>query len=181
MQVVQIVAPTTESITLIEAKAFVRVLHDDDNILIKELIDSTCEHTQEILNRQLEVATYELYTDDFISKLPKNPISSILKIEYMDATGAYVELDSDTYYLYENNGIGYIHYESTPSVLQHKKAVKITFVCGYYKIPSPIKSYMRVLIATAYEHREKYVIGVVVSEFNDGLISQLLKPYRIMP
>ncbi|MFK5937721.1 MAG: head-tail connector protein [Sulfurimonas sp.] len=181
MQVVQTVPPVSTSISLIDAKAFLRILHSEDDALITDIIKSVEEHTQGILNRQLEVATYELYTDDFISKLPKNPIKEVLKIEYMGEDGLYVELDSSTYYLYERNGIGYISYASIPLFLEHKKAIKITFTCGYNIVPAPIKSYMKVKISTYYENREEFVIGVGISRFNESFIDNLLKPYRVMP
>ncbi len=181
MQLVQIVEPTKTTVTLIEAKAFLRVLSEDDDALITDIIDSAQEHTQDILNRQLERATYELYADDFISKLPKNPISSVDKIEYMNSQGDYVELDSSSYYIYEKNGLSYIDYYIIPSAKAHQKAIKITFTCGYSKVPSPIKSYMRVKIATYYEHREEYVIGVNISTFNNDFINNLIKSYRVRP
>lgn len=180
MQIVQTVAPTQKSITVADAKGFLRVLESDDDVLIEEIIDAVEEHTQNILNRQLEVATYELYTDDLISKLPKNPIISVDKIEYMDELGTYVELDSTTYYLYERDGIGCISYSVIPNLKEHKKAVKITFTAGYALVPTPIKSYMRVKIANYYENREEYIIGVSSTEVASGFIDNLIKPYRIM-
>lgn len=181
MQVVQTVAPASTSVSLIDAKAFLRILHSDEDALITDIIKSVEEHTQNILNRQLEVATYELYTNDFISKLPKNPIKEVLKIEYMGEDGQYLELNSSTYYLYEIDGIGYISYSEVPLFLEHQKAIKITFSCGYDSVPFAIKSYMKVKIATYYEYREEYVIGTITSDFSDGYIHDLLKPYRIMP
>lgn len=180
MQVVQI-PPASTSVSLIDAKAFLRILHSDEDTLIVDIIKSVEEHTQNILNRQLEVATYELYSDDFISKLPKNPINSIDKIEYKDESGTYVTLDATTYYLYERNGVGFISYSKVPAHKTHKKAIKITFTCGYTVVPMPIKSYMRVKISTLYENREEYVVGASVSKLDNGFVHNLLKPYRIIP
>ncbi len=181
MQIVQIIAPVEKSISLVDAKGFLRVLESDDDVVIQNIIDAVEEHTQNVLNRQLEIATYELYTDDFIFKLPKNPIVSVDKIEYMDESGAYVVLDSTTYYLYEKNGIGFISYSEIPLIKEYKKAVKITFVAGYETVPKPIKSYMRVKIANYYENREEYVIGVSSTEVANGFIDNLIKPYRVRP
>ena len=177
MQIVQIVAPAQNAISLADAKGFLRVLESDDDAMIQEIINAVEEHTQNILNRQLEVATYELYTDDLISKLPKNPIKSVDKIEYVDENGVWNVLDDTSYYLYERNGIGYISYSVVPAV----KAVKITFTVGYDVVPAPIKSYMRVKISTFYENREEFVIGVSSSTLGNGFIDNLIKPYRIMP
>jgi len=181
MQLTEVTPPTSPVLELNDAKGFLRVLHTDDDIFIQDTIDSVVEHTQNILNRQLGVATYELYLDDFRSILPKNPIKSVDKIEYMDVDLNYVELNVSTYYLYERNEIGCISYSEVPSLPEHKKAVKITFTCGYDSVPKPILSYMRVKVSTLYENHEEYVIGSIVSDFNDGLVKNLLASYKVHP
>jgi len=106
MQLIQTVPPVQEPVSLDEAKAFLRIIDNDDDTLIGSIITSVAEHTQKSINRQLEVATYELYADDFVSKLPNSPIKEIVSIEYMDANGTYVTLDPTSYYLYERYGVG---------------------------------------------------------------------------
>jgi len=179
MQLVQTVAPTQEPITLEEAKAFLRIIDNDEDLLIATLISTVREHVENITNRQLENATFELYDCFLPYKLPKNPIVSIDKIEYMDAVGDYVELDSDTYYLYENNGVGYINYSEIPTTIDHKKAFKLTLTCGYSEVPEAIKSYMKVKISTLYENREEFVIGASISQFGGKFIEDLLSSYKI--
>ena len=181
MQLIQTVAPTTPALSLDEAKAFLRILDNDDDTLIASIIDTVTDHTQKILNRQLPTATYELYDSDLITKLPLNPVKGIASIEFMDASGDYVTLEPTSYYLYERNGIGCINYSIVPDLIQHEKAVKITFVCGYGTIPEPIKHYMKIMISTLFEHREEYVIGTIVSKFDKRYALSLLDPYRIIP
>ena len=184
MQLVQTVAPLVEPLTLDEAKDFLRVLDNDSDTLISSMISAVREHVQNVTNRQLEVATYELYADSFISALSKNPIKSIDKIEYMDANGDYLLLDSNLYYLYEDLEVGHIDYLQLvsapyPNIQDHKKAVKITFTCGYDKVPEAIKAYMRVKISTLFENREEFVIGAPIAEFGSRFIENLLSPYKI--
>ena len=177
MQLIQTVAPTQEPITIDEAKAFMRILDNEDDLLIGTLISAVREHVENVTNRQLEMATFELYASDFVEKLPKNPISSISKIEYMDENGSYIELGN--YYLYEHNGAGCISYGTIPTLQDHKKAVKITFVSGYESVPEAIKSYMKVKIATLYENREEFVIGASIAEFGNKFVENLLSSYKV--
>jgi len=179
MRLVQTVAPLQEPITQAEAKDFLRVLDSDSDNLILALIVAVREHVENITNRQLEVATFELYLDYFPSKLPKNPINSIEKIEYMDESGTYQLLDSSLYYLYVENGIGMIEYLSKPLFKDHKESIKITFTSGYDLTPEPIKQYMRVKISTLFENREEFVVGASISSFNDGFIENLLNSYKV--
>lgn len=190
MRLVQTVAPVQEPISLTEAKDFLRVLDNDSDALISSLIVAVREHVENVTNRQLESATFELYAETFISKLPKNPINSILKIEYMDEFGFYNTLDPLLYYLYEEYGIKKIMFldmdvnfnftdSKFPTIQKHKEAVKITFTSGYTTVPEAIKQYMKVKISTLYENREQFVIGVPISEFGHSFVENLLSPYKV--
>ena len=179
MQLVQTVAPTQKPITLEEAKAFLRVTDTADDATINLLIGAVTDHVENVTNRQLNTATYELYSNNLITKLPKNPIQSLSKIEYMDVDGSYVELDDTTYYLYENNGVALINYSEFPSIYVHEKAIKITCVSGYVKVPDAIKSYMNVTISTLYENREKFFVGASIAEFSNEFIENMLSSYRV--
>jgi len=179
MQLIQTVAPLQEPITLAEAKAFMRVLDTDDDILIGSLISAVREHVENVTNRQLESATFELYASNLVTKLPKNPITSILKVEYMDEAGTYVTIGSSDYYFYEHNGIGCIDYIIEPTLQDHKRAMKITFTSGYTNVPEAIKSYMKVKIATLYENREEFVIGASIAEFGNKFVENLLSSYKV--
>lgn len=179
MQLIQTVAPVEEPLSLLEVKEFLRVLDDDSDALINSLIIAVREHIENVTNRQLEVATFEIIASDFISKLPKGTINSVLKIEYMDDNGVYKILDSSSYYLYERNGVGYISYSEIPTISDHKQAVKISFTCGYDVVPESIKQYMKVKISTLYENREQFVIGVSIADFGSKFIENLLLPYKI--
>ncbi len=179
MQLTQIVAPAKEPLSLEEVKEFLRILDNDSDTFLTSLIIAVREHIENITNRQLEVATFELISDKLFTKLPKGSLKSIEKIEYLDKKGVYLELDSNKYYMYKNDGLGCISFNEAPSIQNHKQAVKVTFVCGYDAVPEAIKQYMRVKISTFNENREQFVIGVSIAEFGGGFIENLLTSYKI--
>lgn len=179
MQLIQTVAPLAEPLSLVEVKAFLRILDDTDDLLLGTLITAIRSHVENITNRQLGSATFELYDRLLINTLPKNPITSIEKIEYMDSDYNYVEMDTSNYYLFEKNGVGHIKYDEFPSLEDHEKAVKVTFVSGYDTTPEVIKQYMKVKIATLYENREEFVIGANIASFGGDFIENLLSSYKI--
>ena len=179
MQLIQTVAPLTEPLTLEEVKEFLRVLDNDSDTLISALIIAVREYVENITNRQLEVATFEIISEDLFSQLPKGSLKSVEKIEYLDEALNYVEFDTSKYYTYINNGIGYISFSEAPTIQDHKQAVKVTFVCGYDVVPEAIKAYMKVKISTLFENREQFVIGASISDFGSGFIENLLSPYKI--
>lgn len=183
MNIVQTVAPTQEPITLDEAKLFMHILEDDENTLIETMIAAAREYAENYTNRQLELATFELTTDCFIQDftLPKTPVQSITKIEYMDTDGNYQILDSADYYLYYENEIAKIYFESIPSYKMHKQALKITFTAGYTTTPKSIKTYMKMLVSTMYENREAYVIGARVETKANPMLDKMLDFFRVRP
>ena len=183
MNYTQTVAPLAEPLSLEDAKAFMRIIEDDDDDMIEAMITSAREFAENYTNRQFNEAMFELITDKFVQdmKLRHNPIKSISKIEYMDADGNYQTMSTDDYYLYHQNGIGRINFSSFPSIKDDKRAVKITFVSGYETIPTSIVQFLKVFVSTIYENREFYVVGVSVDKFANPLMLQMLNFYRVQP
>lgn len=183
MNYTQTIAPTSEPLTLADAKTFMRILEDDDDALITSMIVGAREFAENYTNRQFKDATFELITNCFVQdmKLRHNPIKSISKIEYMDINGVYQILSTDEYYLYFDNGVGILHFNILPSYKDDKRAVKITFVSGYTTVPTSIVSFLKVFVSTIYENREFYVTGVSVDKFANPMLVQMLNFYRIQP
>lgn len=187
MHIVQTVAPSTEPITLAEAKDFLNMLgidYDDD--LVTFFIRSARNYAEEYTNRQLLTATFELYNDCFIQdlKMKKNPIQSISSVEYMDENGVYQILDASEYYLYGEDDIFKIHFESMPTHKKHKQAIKITFVAGYgdpEDIPESILHYIRLTTSTAYENREIYQNASAMRSEDLKLYRAMIDFYRVSP
>ena len=183
MYLVQTVSPTNEPLSLVNAKAFMRIIESDDDVTITSMIKSSREYAENYTNRQFEVATYELFTNGFIQdmEMPKNPIKTLAKIEYMDENGTYQILDSSFYYLYGENDIFKIHFEQTISHKVHKNAIKFTFDSGYATVPEGIIAYLMVLVSTLYENRELYIVGVSIDKIANPMIHKMLDMYRVQP
>ncbi len=181
MYLVQTLAPTSEPISLEEAKDFLRILENDDDTTITSMIKSSRGYAENYTNRQFEIATYELYTDTFCQdmKLPKNPIKTLTSVEYMDENGDYQILPSSDYYLYGEDDIYKVHFDNTVSHKTRKNAIKFTFDSGYDVVPEGIKAYIQILISTLYENRELYVVGVPVDKLANPMAIKMLDMYRV--
>jgi len=180
MQLVQTVAPVNEPISLEEAKTFLRILENDDDSTVTSMIKSAREYAENYTNRQFEIATYELCTENFIQdmKMPKNPIKTLTSVEYMDENGVYQELDTDFYYLYGENDIFKVHFDQIVSHKTHKNAIKFTFDSGYETVPESIIAYMNLTISTLYEER-KLLTDFKKNEEAYKLFIKLLDMYRV--
>ncbi len=183
MNYTQSVAPTSEPLSVEDAKAFMRILESDDDAQIEAMIKSAREYAENYTNRQFVEAAFEWTNSVFIQdlKLPKNPIQSIVKIEYMDTDGVYQILSTDSYYIYGEDGISKVHFSDLPNIKDDKRAVKITFISGYATVPESIVSYLKVLVSNIYENREFYVIGVSVDKNANPLMNKMLEMYRVQP
>jgi len=182
MFLTQIVAPTNEPLSLEDAKTFMHIIETDEDSLITSMIVSAREYVENFTNRQLERATFELYMGCFMQdfSMPKNPIYSIEKVEIMGDDGLYTGMTE--FYLYGENDVFKIHFDTFPHHKIHKKAIKITFVAGYETVPSSIVSCLKILVCNFYEHREQYIVGSNSNLVNEvPIVNKSLGFYRVQP
>ncbi len=184
----QTAAPAEEPVTLVEAKAQLRVVTADDDTHITRLTKVARERVEAMARRQLVTATYELTLDRFpvqsstryVSSygrvlsldpilLPRPPIQSVTKVEYYDeanvkqtwaATKWQADLRDEPGRLLPVEG------ESWPTTKDRLGAVIVTYVAGYgaaSAVPEVIKQAILLIVAELYERREEAVIGTIVS------------------
>ena len=187
-----ITVPTTEPVSLTEAKLHLRVTSTADDTLITSIIKVARQHCEAITNRALASATFELVIDDFSKDkivLPMAPVESITSIKYRDCNSIDTTLASTEYIFYNSEpaviipdyGISFPSFTPYPT-----GAIKIRFVAGYKTtgtdasllIPEAIKQAILLLIGHFYENREEYVIGQTISKIPLAA-EALLYPYRI--
>lgn len=163
-----------EAVSLDDIKEYVNVVGNEDDLALTTLRDSVVLDGEDFTNRQFGEATYELYIENLEDglSLPKNPIQSIEKIELLDENSTYQVLDSSKYYLYEEYEIGKIKLLEDLEVIDHKKAVKITFICGYETVPEPIKMWIKYKIMCLFDAKEENI---------NEYVENMLRKYRIGP
>lgn len=135
MGLTQINAPTEEPVTLEDAKAFCRVIHDGENSLFLGFIKAARQHIEEMLNRSIAERTYRLTLDAFSDRieLPHGPVKSVRSVEYIDHAGDTqtvaptdysLDLEDPRPAVVINSGA------SWPSTLDAINAVSITYEAG---------------------------------------------------
>ncbi|GMA52064.1 hypothetical protein GCM10025857_34210 [Alicyclobacillus contaminans] len=153
--------PTTEPVTLDEAKLYLRVDGSDEDTLINALIATAREYCESFQNRAYITQTLELTLDQFPGyltgphsswmhegyrtrhhrrhhaeiRLPRPPIQSVESVTYTDDTGTTTTLDPETYIVDTDSEPGRIVPASGqcwPCVrLQPINGVRIRYVAGY--------------------------------------------------
>lgn len=155
--------PSTEPITLDEAKTHLRVTDTAEDTFITSLIVVAREWCEQYEHR---VYTYPQMVDVHYSEwgnkmlLPINPVQSISQITYIDGAGTTQILNSDLYQLdnYSCPAFVYPAYgASYPSVRSVHNAITITYIAGYTTIPARVKHAIKLIVGYLYENREEAV------------------------
>lgn len=164
-----ITAPTTEPISLTEAKLHLKVDNSDDDTLISSLIKAARQSAENFTNRALSSQVLELILDDFPEKeivLPRPPVETLTSIKYTNCEGVESTLDSHDYISFieaEPAVIVPAYGKSFPYFTPYPKgAVKIRYTAGYKTsgtearliIPEAIKQALLLIIGSYYENRE---------------------------
>jgi uncharacterized phiE125 gp8 family phage protein len=180
-----ITAPTSEPITLSEAKLYLKVDNSDEDALITALIVAARDSCERYTNMAFFTQTWEAYFDYLptLIEFNKSPIQSITKIEYYDSANTLQTLSSS---LYDVDLVGSPvrirkgKNMTYPEVYQRLNAVKITFVAGVTStaaIPEQIKLALKLTLGHFYENRQTVVIGHSVNEV-PKTAEYLLDQYR---
>lgn len=144
---------------------------DTHDAMLQALIEAAKEYVERVTGRQLINATWDLILDHFPYSaaplyLPKNPVSSVTSITYLDTDGASQTWSSANYRVAtskEPATVSLAYAASYPSTYAVESCVTVRFVAGYGttvpSVPYAIRQAMLMLIAHWFENRE--AVGVV--------------------
>ena len=154
-----IATPASDKIvTDAEAKAHLRVDHEDENSLIGALRDAACNHVELYCGVRFNTQTLTLKCDAFsdFARLPEGPIASISSISYLDTDGASQTLAGTVYELRAN---GYesaivLKYNQAWPFIRPGSQITVTAVAGAAAAPADVKAATLLLIGHLYQNRE---------------------------
>ena len=169
--------PTSEPVSLAEAKSHLRVDHSDSDVEITAMIQAARELVEKNLNLDLGERTWVYTLESFHDpiELPKSPTDGIDSIEYVDTDGNTQTLSTDVYLL-EGDEIYLKYDQSWPSVRDQRAAITITFRSGGAEVPQAVKNAILLTVGDLYENREGKVIGTIQSV--NPTVQALLDPHR---
>lgn len=190
MALTLVTAPAAEPITLVEAKAHLRVDIADDDSLITALITAARQHVEVITRRALITQTWDLTLDTWPDGgailMPLPPLQSVTSITYKDSAGTVYTMPATDYIVdkAEEPGRIVLAYGKTwPSVtLYPAGAITVRFTAGYgaaSAVPQAIKQAILLLVGHWYESREAVVGGAVQREIPFA-VEALLWSFRVL-
>jgi len=194
MNVLLVLAPTLQPITVQEAKEHLYIDTADQDVKVGNIIKEATEHVEHITRRAIMTQTWDYFLDQFPScnyiTLPFGNLQSVTSIVYKESDWATaaddVTMTPTTDYLVETNGTGFgrivLPYAGTwPSVTFYpSNPIKIRFVCGWTTqalVPFTIKSAVQLVCADLFEMRGEPTIGATVVE--NKAVDRLLASQRL--
>jgi uncharacterized phiE125 gp8 family phage protein len=166
MSLERISAPAAEPVTLAEAKAHLRVDHDDEDALIGRLIVAARERCEAITARAFIAQSWLLWCDAWPDRgqraltIPKPPLMTLTSVTAYDRSGAATVLSSDAYIVDSAAVPGRVVFTDTallPVNLREASAIAVAFEAGYgvdpADVPAAIRGAILNLAAHLYEAR----------------------------
>lgn len=170
-------------VTLLEAKAHLRVLDSDDDVYIQDLVNVAEAQAEEITSRYLSEKSdlFELEELKEVFELPKSPLVAVDSIEYYsERLGSYTVLDTSLYKVSTTSSLAKVKLDlNVDYIVDVFFPLKVTYRAGYAVLPAPIKQWILLRVATMYENREEIVVGPGVSKIENDYNDYLISKYRV--
>ena len=179
--------PVSEPVTLVEAKAYLRVDNTDEDTLISTLITAARQWVESYLDRALILRQLVLRLDTFPVEieLPQPPLSTFgtttaVSVTYTLETGTTATLSSSEYRIDRTSTPGVLRQNysgSWPGHLNDYNSIAVTYWAGYGSdegdIPPAIKNAILLMIGHLFENRSAVVTGTITKPIEYALESLL--------
>jgi uncharacterized phiE125 gp8 family phage protein len=161
-------AAAFEAVSLAEAKAQCRVLHDSDDTLLSRLISAAREQVEKDAGLAIAERTYrqtidQFPCDDFI-ELKRRPVQSVESVKYQDGDDAEQTFSTSAYSLDTGRAAVLLDYDASwPATRAGRNAVTVEFTAGYAdadSVPELANHAILMLLAHWYAVPEAEVLGV---------------------
>lgn len=159
----KLITPPEPPFTLAEAKAHLRVDHDDDDDLIAIYMAaavSAIDGPNGLTKKAILAQTWETAFDAFPSaeiRLPLMPLQSVTWVKYLDSEGGLQTIGAENYEADTFSAYGWIvpvDGYSWPSPLSAINAVTVRWVAGGDVCPPDLKAAMLLMLGHFYANRE---------------------------
>lgn len=186
---VLVTAPAEPVVSTAEAKAQVRVTHDDDDTYLDGLVAAATgllDGWTGVLGRCLVTQGWRLdrvgWGGDI--RLPFPDCSNVV-VKYSDSDDVEQTVSSSLYQAFDDHAGSVIRFRSgftAPTLYDDRvDPVRISFDAGYgdaEDVPEPLKQAIKLMVGHWYENREEVVIGQLDLRRLPMAFQTLIAPYR---
>lgn len=155
------VEPALEPASLAEAKSFLRVSHDSEDVLLGGLIAAARQDVERATGLALIAQQWRLSLDDWPESgcvpVQRSPLKAVTEVTVYDAQGNGVVLDPASYVVDGNAAPPRIHFRDMPASGQPINGIEIDFHAGFGDagpdVPDGLRRAILLLVAHWYEFR----------------------------
>jgi uncharacterized phiE125 gp8 family phage protein len=184
-----ITGPALEPVSLLDAKAHLRIDHDDDDALLTAAIAAARIHVEAATRRVLIEQAWRIHLDRWprkrILRIAVAPLITVDAIRIRDGEGGSIVVDDEDYETDAASVPGRLVLAANAPAPPGRAAngIEIDVTAGYgpttLDVPSPLRHAVMMLVAHWYEHR-----GVVghdrAGETAPLGFAALIAPYRVL-
>jgi len=190
MAIKVITPPSSEPVTLTQAKSQSRVDISTDDTLLNSYIAAARRYCERVDWRAYMTQTLEVWLDEWPSgnvlTLPRPPLQSVTYIKYYDEDSIEATFSSAAYYVDTVSEPGRVmlksDYDWPSATLREVNGVVVRFIAGWTSadnVPETIRQAILLVIGHWYENREGVLVGTVSKEIELG-VKRLLDIERAM-
>ena len=170
MSAMLLTGPASEPLSVSDAKAFLRVEHDDDDAIIAALISSARHHVEALTRLGLITQTWRVILDRWPEEgrvRPKlGPLGALLSVQVYNEAGEATALDVGRFTLDRAAGVIAAPAWSLPLPGRPQAGIELDMEIGFGaadKVPQVLLQAIRMLVAHWYENRGLVAIGASVA------------------
>jgi uncharacterized phiE125 gp8 family phage protein len=187
MPAILLVPPSAEPWSVAEAKAFLRVEHDDDDAVIAGLIAAARGHVEALSRRALLVQRWRCVLDAWPldGRLDPRigPLRSLIGVRVYDHSNNAHDVDTGSFVIHAAANVIAAPCWALPQPGRAHAGIELDVELGYGTaagdVPNPLRHAIRLLVAHWYENRGLAAIGGNVAMLPAG-VSALVAPYRML-
>ncbi|HEY1152556.1 MAG TPA: head-tail connector protein [Pseudolabrys sp.] len=187
MSAILLAAPAAEPLSVAEAKSFLRVEHDDDDVLIGALIAAARHQIEALTRRSLLTQTWRLVLDRWPNDgriAPRlAPLRAVTAARIYDAANNASAIDTEQFVIDAAAGVIAAPKWSLPAPGRDVAGIELDVTVGFgdnaADVPEVLRHALRTLVAHWYEHRGLAAIGSNVAML-PGSVSAMIASYRML-
>jgi len=185
MAAILLTPPETEPLSLSDAKAYLRVETDDDDVVIASLIAAARSHIEAMSGCAMLTQTWRLVHDgwpaDGRMKLKLAPLRAVTAARVYDEAGVAHAVDPENFVLDAARGIVAMRAVSLPGRATAGIEIDVTvgFGAAGSDVPPALMQALRMLLAHWYDNRGLITIGSSVAVMPPS-VNALIASHRVL-
>ena len=159
----ELVAPrAAPAVALDEAKLFLRVDGADEDALVEGLVEAATDLIEKETGHLIGPQGWKITATGFsaLVRLPVSPVLSITEIEATGPDGISAVVPAATYQLHRyawGDAVVVAQGQVWPTLGRFVPAVEVSVAAGFDPVPAPLRTAIKLLAATWYQHRDAAV------------------------